>query len=84
MMDYELSDTVELMCSKDYKERFRAEYHQLLIRYEKLRLMVSEWDYGKLTFTPTCPREIYERQIKAMIAYIGALEKRAEIENVTL
>ena len=32
----ELKDTVELMNSKDYKERFKAEYLQAKIRYDKL------------------------------------------------
>ena len=33
----ELKDTIELMQSEDYKERFKAEYHQLRIRFEKLK-----------------------------------------------
>lgn len=33
----ELKDTIELMTSKDYKERFKAEYLQLKIRVEGLR-----------------------------------------------
>lgn len=33
----ELKETVELMNSKDYKGRFVAEYHQVKIRYEKLK-----------------------------------------------
>ena len=33
----ELKETVELMNSEDYKERFVAEYHQVKIRYEKLK-----------------------------------------------
>lgn len=31
----ELKDTVEMMGSVDYKERFKAEYLQAKIRYEK-------------------------------------------------
>jgi hypothetical protein len=34
----ELKETVELMNSENYKERFIAEYHQVKIRYEKLKL----------------------------------------------
>ena len=34
---YDLNDTVDLMLSKDYKERFVGEYLQLKIRYEKLK-----------------------------------------------
>ena len=33
----ELKDTVEMMNSADYKERFKAEYHQTKTRYEKLK-----------------------------------------------
>lgn len=32
----ELLDTIDLMKSKDYKERLAAEYYQIKIRYEKL------------------------------------------------
>ena len=33
----ELKDTIEMMNSADYKERFIAEYRQTKIRYEKLK-----------------------------------------------
>ena len=33
----DLKDTAEMMNSKDYKERFKAEYAQLVIRYDKLQ-----------------------------------------------
>ena len=36
----ELKDTVSLMQSADYKERFKAEYYQLVIRYKKLKAML--------------------------------------------
>ena len=36
----ELKDTVELMTSEDYKERFRAEYWQTKIRYDRLMNML--------------------------------------------
>ena len=32
-----LNETVDMMCSQDYKERFVAEYWQTKIRYEKLK-----------------------------------------------
>ncbi len=37
----ELKDTIEMMNSEDYKERFKAEYYQTLIRYNKLSEMVE-------------------------------------------
>ena len=39
-----LKDTVEMMNSDDYKERFKAEYYQLVIRYRSLRSMITKWD----------------------------------------
>lgn len=80
----ELKDTVSLMCSDDYKERFKAEYAQVAVRYEKLKEMLDRWDVGKLNFTPTCPRSIYNFQIRAMADYIASLEARAAIEGIEL
>ena len=80
----ELADTAEMMMSKDYKERFRTEYCQVVIRYQKLKAMLEKWDNGELNFTPTCPRSTYNMQIKAMTDYIAVLEARAVMENVEL
>lgn len=80
----ELRDTVEMMNSADYKERFKAEYAQLVIRYQKLKGMLDKWDNGELNFNPTCPRSTYNMQIKAMTDYIAVLEARAVMEGVEL
>ena len=79
-----LAETVEMMNSADYKERFKAEYAQLAIRYYGLRNMLEKWDNGTLEFEPTCPRSTYNLQIKAMTDYIAVLEARAIMENVDL
>lgn len=79
-----LKDTVELMNSADYKERFVAEYQQLVIRYRGLRNMLDKWDRGELEFMPTCPRSTYNMQIRAMTDYIAVLEARAVMEGITL
>lgn len=79
-----LRDTVTMMNSDDYKERFRAEYAQLVIRYYGLRNMLEKWDNGTLNFTPTCPRSTYTLQVKAMEDYIAVLEARAVMENIVL
>lgn len=79
-----LNETVEMMNSEDYKERFKAEYDQLVIRYYGLRNMLEKWDDGTLEFEPTCPRSTYNMQIKAMTDYIAVLEARAVMENVDL
>lgn len=80
----ELQETAAMMCSADYKERFRAEYYQLETRYEKLKAMVEKWDKGELNFTPTCPRTTYEYQLRSMADYKGILEIRAMIEGIEL
>lgn len=41
-----LLDTVEMMNSSDFKERFRAEYYQLKIRKEGLANMLKKYKNG--------------------------------------
>ena len=79
-----LNETVELMTSSDYKDRFKAEYYQLEYRYNKLKKMLEDWDADKLSFTPTCDRDIYTAQITSMANYLDVLRQRAEIEKVEL
>lgn len=79
-----LNETVEMMNSEDYKERFKAEYAQLVIRYRGLSAMLEKWDNGTLNFEPTCPRCTYDMQIKAMSDYIAVLEARAVMEGIDL
>lgn len=80
----ELKDTVELMNSKDYKERFKAEYLQTKIRYDKLDAMTVKYEAGTLNFTPSCSLELLKEQKKYMGNYIRTLKIRAEIENIDL
>lgn len=82
--DIQLIDTVNMMLSNDYKERFKAEYYQIKIRYEKLKIMCDKWEKGALNFTPTCSRHIYDLQLDAMHNYLTILETRAKIENIAL
>ena len=84
MRPMELKDTVEMMNSEDYKERFKAEYCQTKIRYGKLKYMLERWDGGILDFVPTSPRSTYDIQIRAMADYIAVLEARAVMEGITL
>lgn len=79
-----LSETVEMMNSADYKERFRAEYFQLKIRVNGLKNMLDKWDKGELDFTPICPREIYNDQMEYMMNYMTVLANRAYLEHVEL
>lgn len=84
MRPIELKDTVGMMDSEDYKERFKAEYYQVKIRYGKLKDMLERWDDELLNFVPTCPRSTYDMQIRAMSDYIAVLEARAVMEGITL
>ncbi len=80
----ELRDTVELMVSDDYEERFRAEYRQLHIRCSKLRQLLCDWGAGRLDFEPTCSRELLERQYRSMNKCLVALKELALIEHIDL
>lgn len=80
----ELNETVEMMNSSDYKERFKAEYYQTKIRYNKLHKMIIKYEAGTLDFKPTCPIEVLTEQKKHMGMYLHSLEVRAEIENIEL
>jgi len=80
----ELKDTVRLMESTDYKERFVAEYWQLKIRYEKLHKMLIKYEARTLGFEPTCPIYILENQKRFMGETLKLLEIRAEFEKIEL
>ena len=80
----ELKDTIELMNSSDYKERFKAEYWQTKIRYEKLHYMIVKYEAETLEFTPTCSIELLKDQKMHMGKYLYDLEVRAELEGVEL
>lgn len=80
----ELKDTVEMMNSGDYRERFKAEYHQLKIRANSLQKMLNEWENGKLHFVPTCSKKTLFTQLKIMLDYMAALEDRADQEGIEL
>ena len=83
-MNIELKDTVEMMNSADYKERFKAEYYQTKIRYEKLHKMTIKYEAKTLNFKPSCSLELLNEQKRHMGMYLHALEVRAEIEGIEL
>lgn len=84
----ELKETIESMCSDNYKERFVAEYHQVKIRYEKLKNFCNKIEVeemlGKEVTKHDCPLELLREQQKYMGLYLSILEKRALIENIVL
>ena len=79
-----LEFTIELMRSSDYKERFKAEYHQTKIRYDKLHKMLIKAEAGTLDFKPTCSLNLLTDQKHFMGNYLHVLEVRAEIEGIEL
>ena len=90
-----LSDTVDLMNSADYKERFIAEYMQTKIRYEKLKAFCNKIEAAQIIScseietklsepTHDCPAELLVEQQRIMGEYLHLLELRAVIEGITL
>ena len=80
----ELKDTITLMTSEDYVERFKAEYIQTKIRYEKFHKMLIKLEAGTLDFKPKCSTSILLQQKRAMGDYLKILEVRAEIEGLDI
>lgn len=90
----ELKETVKLMDSKDYKERFKAEYWQLKIRYEKLKKFNTQIEaaarsecaeVGVLVKPKySCPASMLREQQSIMGEYLHMLEMRAVFEEIDL
>ena len=83
-IDMTLADTVSLMNSADYNERFKAEYYQMKIRCNRLEEMICRYNNGTLGFTPVQPIEFFSKQLKAMKKYLEILEERAKLEKIEL
>jgi hypothetical protein len=84
MSNNKMRDSVALMLSEDYKERFIAEYIQLVCRRDKLKSMIRSWEKGTLAFTPKSKINVLYRQILIMNRYILVLRKRAVDEGINL
>lgn len=89
----ELRDTIEMMNSTDYKERFKAEYYQTKIRYEKLKVFNTKIEAADRTMYQgnkvempkhDCPDELLRQQQSVMGEYLHLLEVRAVIEGIEL
>ena len=84
----ELNDTKELMVSANYKERFKAEYYQTKIRYDKLKSFINKIEAAQRVGTEEpkhdCPLDLLMDQQHFMEKYLHILEVRAIIENVEL
>lgn len=79
-----LADTVELMTSSDWKERFVGEYYQTRLRIDGLAAMVKKYQDGTLDFEPNCPEGILTMQLSYMQSYLNVLRERAKIEDIEL
>lgn len=87
--------TIDMMRSPDYKERFKAEYQQTLIRYEKLKAFNTRIEashktrFGKPGIAieepkHTCPLDVLREQQSIMGQYLHVLALRAVIEGIEL
>lgn len=87
-MNMEMMDTVQLMGSENYKKRFRAEYWQVKIRYEKLKSFCNKIEAAVITGKEPpmhdCPVTLLRNQQRAMGEYLHILELRAVIENIEM
>ena len=98
MLGITLKDTVGMMNSADYKQRFIAEYWQTKIRYEKLKAFnnkidaefqtmgVCHGEEGKRVEMPVhdCTAGVLREQQEMMGRYLHILEVRAVIEGIDL
>ena len=90
----ELKDTIEMMTSNDYKERFKAEYYQTKIRYEKLKKFTTRIEAADMMMFEKnrniempkhdCPLHLLREQQSTTGQYLHCLELRAEIEGIEL
>lgn len=65
LYEMELEDTVDLMKSKDFKDRLRAEFLQLCIRISKLE-----------KYLETNESDLLDAQLEIMKAYRSILKER--------
>ena len=79
-----LEETISMMLSEKYKDRFCAEYWQLEARIESLSSMLQKWEDGELNFSPSCSKELLENQLCYMSKYLDILKERAKIEHINL
>lgn len=82
----ELKETVNLMESEDYKERFIAEYAQVKIRTLRLLKTVKK-HFILITGEKSevnCPIGLLINQLEAMGSYLDILRDRAVVEGIEL
>lgn len=72
-----LADTIPMMTSNDYRERFKAEYFQTKIRSSKLQVLIEERNIDSAVI-------VLERQLASMMDYLSILALRAQFEGISL
>ena len=75
-----LQDTIPLMNSIDYKDKFRAEFYQLQIRIEKLSMFLDDLFDDKTRNG----YDLLHEQLIHMISYRDVMKERARIEKIQL
>ena len=78
----DMKNSVDYMCSDDWKQRFLAEYAQLVTRMEKL--VDAMWDEEDTNHEFNCPLGLLDLQLEKMAEYRQILEIRAEFYNLNL
>lgn len=70
-MTFELRDTIDLMNSPDYRQRFQAEYWQTKIRYEKLKAILIRWEaFNENEANIGYPGSYYTDRLKEALGFI--------------
>ena len=72
-----LEDTIGLMCAEDYRDRLKAEYLQLVIRFRDL---MAYWNRMEDRLSPQGSYIL--EQLGAMKAYRSVLRKRLYVEGL--
>ena len=80
----ELIDSIELMLSDDYKDRFKAEYMQLKIRHAKLSNSLRDYVVGRGHIKFSRDYGLLLKQAKLMDELLMILRVRAQIEGIDL
>lgn len=75
----ELKDTVALMESDDYKDKFKAEYWQTKMRFDALRKTIVKLDAGTLNLNTDI--RLLREQVNAMGSYLYILEVRRKLKK---
>ena len=82
MQPSELESTIPDMLSKDYKDRFKAEYKQTLIRYQRLCRIIKGYEKNKTIYGT--PLKLLQDQLQAMGKYLNILADRAILEGIDI